>query len=161
MGVCYSFKSIVGGPCSLDCSQNKVQLSCTKNIDKHKSCYGFQDVGNEVELILAHSATFSTPDIKTMTIWAYLVRNIYHQRRLPGLVSYRDFRETGPRAYTRGSLRYSWINRREGRHRNTKCRSCSMSLLLLHDLKLLTQCSFLYFVFASLQKEVVSSIRCG
>ena len=36
--------------------QNKVQrdgtsavlsVSCTKNIDQHKSCYGFQDVGNE------------------------------------------------------------------------------------------------------------------
>ena len=36
--------------------QNKVQrhstsavlsVSCTKNIDQHKSCYGFQEVGNE------------------------------------------------------------------------------------------------------------------
>ena len=36
--------------------QNKVQrdstsavlsVFCTKNIDQHKSCYGFQDVGNE------------------------------------------------------------------------------------------------------------------
>ena len=70
-----SFKSIVGGPCSL--------LSCTKNIDQHKSCYGFQDVGNEVELIVAHSVMFSTPEnIKTMTIWAYLLRNICHQRHL-------------------------------------------------------------------------------
>ena len=33
-------------------------LSCTKNIDQHKSCYGFQDVGNEVKLILAHSSMF-------------------------------------------------------------------------------------------------------
>ena len=91
MEVCCSFKSIVGGPCSL--------LSCTKNIDQHKSCYGFQDVGNEVELILAHSAMLSTPEnIKTMTIWAYLLKNICHQRHLSGPVSYRDFRVTGPRA---------------------------------------------------------------
>ena len=38
-----------------------VLLSCTKNIDEHKSFYGFQDEGNEVDLILAHSAMFSTP----------------------------------------------------------------------------------------------------
>ena len=57
---------------------------------------------NEVQLILAHSATFSTPgNIKTMTIWAYLLRNIYHKRHLSAPVSYWDFRETGPRAYKR------------------------------------------------------------
>ena len=78
-------------------------LSCTKNIEQHKSClYSFQDVGNEVQLMLAHSATFSTTgNIKTMTIWAYLSRNTYHERHLPGPVSYWDFRETGPRAYKR------------------------------------------------------------
>ena len=99
-----------------DRRQNKVQrdstsavlsVSCTKNTDQHKSCYGFQDVGNEGQLILAHSATFSTPgNIKTMTIWAYLLRNIYHKRHLSGPVSYWDFRETGP-GLIRGSLRYS------------------------------------------------------
>ena len=47
----------------------KPLLSCAKNIDQQKSCYGFQDVGNEVELILARSAMFSTPEnTKTMTI---------------------------------------------------------------------------------------------
>ena len=92
-------------------------LSCTKHIDQHKSCYGFQDVWNEVELILAHSATFSTPgNMKTMTIWAYLLRSICHKRHLSGPVRYLDFRETGPRAYKRQFTRYSWINRREGRH---------------------------------------------
>ena len=70
-------------------------LSCTKNI-------GFQDVRNEVQLILALSATFSTPEnIRTMTIWAYLLRNIYHERHLAGPVSYWDFGETGPRDYKR------------------------------------------------------------
>ena len=59
MEVCCSFKSIVGEPCSFDRrdrtrSREIVPLqSCAKNIDQHKSCYGFQDVGNEVELILA------------------------------------------------------------------------------------------------------------
>ena len=62
MEVCCSFKSIVGGPCSLDRRDRTrsreivLLLSCTKNIDQLKSCYGFQDVGNEVELILARSA---------------------------------------------------------------------------------------------------------
>ena len=75
MEVYCSFKSIVGGPCSFGRrnrtrSRETVPLrSCTKNIDQHKSCYGFQDVGNEVELILAGSAMFSTPEkIKTLTI---------------------------------------------------------------------------------------------
>ena len=58
MEVCYSFKSIVGGPCSFarrDRTRSGetvplvavLRLSCTENIDQHKSCYGFQDVGNE------------------------------------------------------------------------------------------------------------------
>ena len=101
-----SFKSIVDGPCSFDRRDRTRSreivplLSCTKNVDQHKSCYGFQDVMNEGELILARSAMFSTPEnIKTMTIWAYLSRNIYHQRHLLGPVSYQDFRETDPRAY--------------------------------------------------------------
>ena len=108
MEVCCSFTLIVGGPCSrliADRTRSREMvplLSCTKNIDQHKLCYGFQDVGNEVQLILAHSATFSTPgNITTMTIWAYLLSDIYHKRHLSGPVSYWDFRETGPRAYKR------------------------------------------------------------
>ena len=36
-------------------------LSCTSNIDKHKSALAFTDVQNEVELILARSRLFSRP----------------------------------------------------------------------------------------------------
>ena len=75
MEVCCSSKSIVGGQCSFDRRDRTRSreivplLSCTKNIDQHKSCYGFQDVGNDVELFRARSAMFSTPEnIKTMTI---------------------------------------------------------------------------------------------
>ena len=75
MEVCCSFKSVVGGPCSFD-RRDRTRareivplLSCTKQIDQHKTSYGFQDIGNEVELILARSAMFSMPEnIKTMTI---------------------------------------------------------------------------------------------
>ena len=30
-----------------DSTSAVLSVSCTKNIDQHKSCYGFQDVGNE------------------------------------------------------------------------------------------------------------------
>ena len=100
MEVCCSLKSVVGGPYSFDRRDRTRYLCCPvqRILTSTSHVMVFQDVGNEVELILAHS----TPEnINTMTIWVYLLRNIYHQRHLSGPVSYQDFRETGSRAYKR------------------------------------------------------------
>ena len=62
MEVCCWFTSIVDGPCSFRIAGRTRSreivplLSCTKNVDQHKSCYGFQDVGNEVQLIHVFNA---------------------------------------------------------------------------------------------------------
>ena len=44
-------------------------LSCSKDIMRHKSLWQFQDVKNEVDLILARAAMFTVPqNVNTMTI---------------------------------------------------------------------------------------------
>ena len=44
-------------------------LSCTKDITRHKSLWQFQDVNNEVDLILARAALFTMPqNVNTLTI---------------------------------------------------------------------------------------------
>ena len=65
MDVCCSFKSLVGGQCSFD-QRDRSQsievvplLSCRKDIMRHKSLWQFQDVKNEVDLILARAAIFT------------------------------------------------------------------------------------------------------
>ena len=67
-------------------------------------------------LSLALSATFSTPeDTKTMTICAYLLRNICHQRHFFRPGEFGTFEKRAPGLNISGSLRCSWINRRGGR----------------------------------------------
>ena len=70
VGVCCSFKSLVGGQCSFDRrdrsqSIEKVPLlSCSEDITRQ-----FQDVKSEVDLILARAAMFTVPqNVNTMTI---------------------------------------------------------------------------------------------
>ena len=79
--------------------QNKVQwdstsavlsVYCTKNIDQHKSCYGFQDVGNEGHVFNARK--HQDNDDLGLAVEKHL-----SPKTLIGPVSYRDFRETvGP-----------------------------------------------------------------
>ena len=129
-------------------------MSCTKNIDQHKSCYGFQDVGNEGHVFKARK--HQDNDDLGLAVGKHLsTKTLIGPGKLPGLSS------RAPGLISRGSLRYSWINRREGRHRNTKCRSRSMSLLLLRDLILLTQCSVLVLFRFSPERSPFLSIRCG
>ena len=67
MDVCCSFKSLVGGQCSFDRRDRSHSLeivpllSCTKDRTRHKSLCQFQDVYNEVDLILARAALFIMP----------------------------------------------------------------------------------------------------
>ena len=75
MDVCCSFKSLVGGQCSFDRRDRSQSLeivpllSCTKDITRHKSLWQFQDVKNEVDLILARAALFTMPqNVNTLTI---------------------------------------------------------------------------------------------
>ena len=75
MDVCCSFKSLVGGKCSFDRRDRSQSieivplLSCSKDIKRHKSLWQFQDVKNEVDLILARAAMFTVPqNVNTMTI---------------------------------------------------------------------------------------------
>ena len=75
MEVCCSFKTLVGGLCSFDRRDKKQSteivplLSCSKSISNHKSLWNFQDVDNEVELILARAAVLSIQEsVQTMTI---------------------------------------------------------------------------------------------
>ena len=74
MDVCCSFKSLVGGQCSFDRRDRSPSievvplLSCRKDITRHKSLWQFQDVKNEVDLILARAAMFTMPqNVNTMT----------------------------------------------------------------------------------------------
>ena len=75
MDVCCSFKSLVGGQCSFDRRDRSQSikvvslLSCGKDITRHKSLWQFQDVKNEVDLILARAAIFTMPqNVNIMTI---------------------------------------------------------------------------------------------
>jgi len=64
MEVCCSFRTLVGGPCTFDRRNIKYLVditpltSCVKDISGHKSLFGFQDVENEIELILARARIF-------------------------------------------------------------------------------------------------------
>ena len=59
-----SFYTLVGGLCTYDRRDRKhtteiVPLfTCAKDICSHKSLWGFQDVDNEVDLILARTSIF-------------------------------------------------------------------------------------------------------
>ena len=73
--VCCSFKSLVGGQCSFDRRDGSQSieivplLSGSKDKTRHKSLGQFQDVKNEVDLILARAAMFTVPqNVDTMTI---------------------------------------------------------------------------------------------
>ena len=75
MEVRFSFKTLVGGLCSFDQRDKKqsteivLLLSCSKSITNHKSLWNFQDMDNEVELILARATVFSIQEsVQTMTI---------------------------------------------------------------------------------------------
>ena len=77
MDVNCSFQRIVGGQCSQD-KRSRVKekgavilplLSCGKDIAAHAQSVGVNDVGSEIDLILARASTFSTPDdLSKMTI---------------------------------------------------------------------------------------------
>ena len=82
--------------------QNKVQrdstcaflsVSCTKNIDQHKSCYGFQDVGNEGHVFKARKHQ------ENDDLGLAVEKHLSPKTLIGPRVSYRDFRETGHRAY--------------------------------------------------------------
>ena len=75
MDVCCSCKSLVGGQCSFDRRDRNQSIeivplpSCSKDITRHKSLWQFQDVKNEVDLILARAAMFTVPqNVNAMTI---------------------------------------------------------------------------------------------
>ena len=62
-----SFVSIVGGQCGHDRRDRNRKtgciplLSCERDINGHKAMFLFQDIDNEIELILARASTFSSP----------------------------------------------------------------------------------------------------
>ena len=69
-----SFKQHVGGICSSDKRYEQELVvplvSCERDISRHISSVGVNDVMSEVELILAHASIFSCPsDIATWTIF--------------------------------------------------------------------------------------------
>ena len=68
-----SFKKRVGGICSSDKRYERELVvplvSCERDISRHISSVGVNDVMSEVELILARASIFSCPsDIATWTI---------------------------------------------------------------------------------------------
>ncbi len=68
-----SFKKRIGGICSSDKRYEREVVvplvSCERDISRHISSVGVNDVQSEVELILARASVFSSPsDISTWTI---------------------------------------------------------------------------------------------
>lgn len=70
-----SFYTLAGGHCTYDrrdrnhTTEIVPLLSCTRDISAHKSLWGFQDVNNEVDLILARTSIFERPgNIGSLTI---------------------------------------------------------------------------------------------
>ena len=68
-------------------------MSCTKNIDQHKSCYGFQDVGNEGHVFKARKHQ------ENDDLGLAVEKHLSPKTLIGPGESDRDFRETGHRAY--------------------------------------------------------------
>jgi len=75
MELCCTFKSIVGGICGFDPKDRNRSieivpvLSCTRDINKHKSVVSFSGPDDEIDLILCRAGIFSKPhNLSAMTV---------------------------------------------------------------------------------------------